>query len=366
MLGVTAFSFTVPFTRVAVEHGHVSALFVGSGRAVIAALLAVAALSLTRQELPQGMQWLQVAVVAGGAVIGFPLLTSFALTTVPASHGAVVIALLPAATAVIAVLRTGERPARSFWVAAGVGSVAAVSFSLIQGGGFGELHVSDLLLFAAVVVCAIGYAEGGLLSRSLGSWQTISWALLVASPLMIVLTTFAVVRQPPTGTLVEWAAFAYLGAVSMFLGFFAWYRGLAIGPMALVSQVQLSQPVMSILWAGLLLGEFIGWQTIVGGIAVIGCALLAVRARNRGPKISALAKVRRGTGGRRSGAGSDALPWRDHVGRVSPSRDPQDRLTAEQPETEYRSETGFHCSDHRGGARVRRDTNDAATERTRA
>lgn len=259
-----------------------SALFVGSGRAVIAALLAAAALFFTRQKLPRGRQWLQVAVVAGGAVVGFPLLTSFALTTAPASHGAVVIALLPAATAVIAVVRTGERPARSFWVAAVLGAVAAVAFAVVQGGGFGGLHLADLLLFAAVVVCAIGYAEGGLLSRTLGSWQTISWGLVLASPLMLVLTGVAVVQQPPTGTVAEWGAFAYLCAVSMFLGFFAWYRGLAIGPMAQVSQVQLSQPVMSILWAGLLLGESIGWTTVLGGLAVIGCALLAVRARNRG------------------------------------------------------------------------------------
>jgi len=281
LLGVTAFSFTVPFTRVAVEDGHMSALFVGSGRAVIAAVLAALALSVTRQKFPRGKQWLQVAVVAGGAVVGFPLLTSFALTTTPASHGAVVIALLPAATAVIAVLRTGERPARSFWIAASLGAVAAVAFAVIQGGGFGGLRVSDLLLFAAVIVCAIGYAEGGLLSRALGSWQTISWALVLTSPLMILLTGLAIVQQPPTGTPVEWGAFAYLAAVSMFLGFFAWYRGLAIGPMAQVSQVQLTQPVMSILWAGLLLGEHIGWQTIVGGLAVVSCALLAVRARNR-------------------------------------------------------------------------------------
>jgi len=282
LLGVAAFSFTVPFTRVAVENGHMSALFVGSGRAVIAAALAALALGLTRQRLPRRRQWIQVSVVAGGAVVGFPLLTSFALTTASASHGAVVIALLPAATAVIAVLRTGERPARSFWVAAAFGAVAAVVFAVIQGGGFGGLHVSDLLLFAAVVVCAVGYAEGGLLSRSMGSWQTISWALVLASPLMILLTSIAVVQQPPLGTVVEWGAFAYLAVVSMFLGFFAWYRGLAIGPMAQVSQVQLTQPVMNILWAGLLLGEHIDWQTVTGGIAVIGCALLAVRARNRG------------------------------------------------------------------------------------
>lgn len=280
LLGVTAFSFTVPFTRVAVENGQMSALFVGSGRAAIASLLAAAALLLTRQKPPCGRQWLQVAVVAGGAVVGFPLLTSSALTVAPASHGAVVIALLPAATAVIAVLRTGERPGRSFWIAAALGAIAAVTFAVIQGGGPVGLHWSDLLLFAAVVVCAIGYAEGGLLSRELGSWQTISWALVLASPLMLLLTGVAVWQRPPVGTLVEWSAFAYLSAVSMFLGFFAWYRGLAIGPMAQVSQVQLAQSLMSILWAGLLLGEHIGWHTVVGGLAVIGCALLAVRARN--------------------------------------------------------------------------------------
>lgn len=261
-----------------------SALFVGSGRAVIAALLASAALIVTRQELPRGRQWRQIAIVAGGAVVGFPLLTSFALTTTPASHGAVVIALLPAATAAIAVLRTGERPARSFWGAATLGAVAAVTFAVIQGSGFAGLRWSDLLLFAAVIVCAVGYAEGGLLSRTLGSWQTISWALVLASPLMILLASIAVVQQPPTGTLAEWGAFAYLAVVSMFLGFFAWYRGLAIGPMTRVSQMQLTQPVMSILWASVLLGEYIGWPTIVGGTVVIGCALLAVRSKTRGSR----------------------------------------------------------------------------------
>lgn len=280
LLGVTAFSFTVPFTRIAVENGHMSPLFVGSGRAVIAAVLAAVALWVARQRPPRGRQWIQVAVVGGGVVLGFPMLTSFALTAVPASHGIVVIATLPAATAMFAVLRTGERPGRSFWAAAATGAVAAVVFALVQGGGFGQLHLADLLLFAAVIACAIGYAEGGLLSRELGSWQTISWGLVLASPLMVLLAAVAMVRQPPTATAVEWSAFAYLAAVSMFLGFFAWYRGLAIGPMAQVSQVQLSQPVMGIAWAALLLGEQITGTTVVGGTAVIVCALLAVRARN--------------------------------------------------------------------------------------
>lgn len=277
LLGVLAFSFTVPFTRIAL--GGLSPLFIGSGRAVAAALLAGAALALTGQRLPTGRQWARLAIVAGGVVAGFPLLTSFALTATSATHGAVVIALLPAATAVIAVLRTGERPARSFWVFAGLGAVAAVVFAAVHGGGIGGLHGSDLLLFGAVLAAAIGYAEGGMLARELGSWQTVSWALVLASPLMIAVTAVSVAAEPPTATPAEWLAFAYLSVVSMYLGFFAWYRGLAIGPMSRVSQIQLVQPVLTILWAAVILAEPLTWPTVVGGAAVILCAGLAVRTR---------------------------------------------------------------------------------------
>ncbi len=276
-LGVVAFSFTVPFTRVAV--GGMSPLFVGSGRAVIAAALAAMALACFGRMRPRGMQWLRLALVAGGVVLGFPVLTSFALSAAPASHGAVVIALLPAATAMMAVLRAKERPRRSFWILAAAGATAAVVFASLHSGGLAGLTSADLLLFAAVVAGAIGYAEGGLLARELGSWQTISWALVLASPLMIALTLISAAGQPPRASGVEWAAFAYLAGVSMFLGFFAWYRGLAIGPMAQVSQVQLVQPVLSILWAALLLHEEVTLATLFGGCAVILCAAISVRAR---------------------------------------------------------------------------------------
>lgn len=276
-LGVAAFSFTVPFTRVAVA--GMSPLFIGSGRAVVAAVLAAFALALARQRLPRGVQWARLAVVGAGVVIGFPLLTSFALATTPASHGAVVIALLPAVTATAAVLRGHERPPMAFWLVTGVGALAAIVVASMQSGGLGQLHAADLLLLGAVVAAAIGYAEGGLLARELGAWQTVSWALVLAMPLMVCLTVLSMARQPPSGTPAEWAAFAYLGVVSMFLGFFAWYRGLAIGPMAQVSQIQLVQPVLSICWAGLLLGEALTWTTIVGGLAVILCAGAAVRVR---------------------------------------------------------------------------------------
>lgn len=277
LLGVAAFSFTVPFTRVAVA--GLSPLFIGSGRAVVAATLASVALILTRQRLPLARQWARLAVVGGGIVVGFPLLTSFALTSVPASHGAVVIALLPAATATAAVLRGHERPRTAFWLATMAGAAAAVGFAFAQPGGFGQLHWADLMLLGAVAAAAVGYAEGGLLARELGAWQTVSWALVLAAPLMVALAALAVAQQPPSATPAQWASFAYLGVVSMFLGFFAWYRGLAIGPMTQVSQIQLVQPVLSIAWAALILGESLTETTLIGGAAVIACAGVAVRAR---------------------------------------------------------------------------------------
>lgn len=277
LLGVLAFSFTVPFTRVAVE--SLSPLFVGAGRAVIAAALAGVALAVTRQHSPTPRQWARLAVVAGGVVAGFPLLTSLALTTTPAGHGAVVIALLPAATAVIAVLRGRERPGGGFWAAAACGALAAVGFAALNGGGMQSLQPADLLLLGAVAAAAIGYAEGGMLARELGAWQTVSWALVVASPVMVALTAVSVAQAPPVAPVEGWLAFAYLSVVSMFLGFFAWYRGLAIGPMAQVSQVQLVQPVLTLAWAALILHEEVTPMTLGGGLAVIACAGLAVRSR---------------------------------------------------------------------------------------
>jgi drug/metabolite transporter (DMT)-like permease len=201
------------------------------------------------------------------------------MTQAPASHGAVVIGLLPAATAVMAVLRGKERVPVSFWLFATLGALAVVTFAVVQNGGLGPLHHADVLLFAAVLAAAVGYAEGGLLARELGAWQTVSWALLLAAPLMLLLTAVSVAQAPPTGTATQWLAFGYLCVVSMYLGFFAWYRGLALGPMTQVSQVQLVQPVLSIAWAVLLLGEQLTWATAVGGLAVILCARSAVRTR---------------------------------------------------------------------------------------
>lgn len=285
LLGVLAFSFTLPFTRVAVV--ELSPLFIGAGRAVVAATLAGIVLAVARNRVPRGIQWLRLAVVGLGVVAGFPLLTSFALQSVPAAHGAVVIGLLPAATAMVAVLRAKERPSRAFWWASTAGVVAVIGFVAITAGGFAALEPADLLLVAAVALAAIGYAEGALLSRELGSWQTICWALLVALPVMVPLTVLGAASMIeahqgwPEVQLSTWLAFAYLAAVSMFLGFFAWYRGLAIGPISRVSQIQLVQPVFTIVWSALLLHEHLDWTVWAGAAIVVACAATAVRSRVR-------------------------------------------------------------------------------------
>ncbi|WP_312871302.1 DMT family transporter [Streptomyces lonarensis] len=289
LLGVAAFSLTVPLTRIAVA--GLPPLFVGAGRAVVAALLAALALAVTCSPLPRGGQWARLAVVAAGIVLGFPLLTSAALTTAPAGHSAVVIALLPAATAAVAALRGGERPPRRFWAAVAAGAVVTVAFAAVAGGGAGGRGVADLLLLAAVVAGAVGYAEGGLLARELGAWRTVSWALVLAAPVTLPLTVAAAVPHLPSATAEQWAAFAYLGVVSMFLGFFAWYRGLALGPMTRVSQVQLVQPVLTVAWAALLLREPFTATVVVGAVAVVLCAGAAVRSRRpaAGPVVVAAA-----------------------------------------------------------------------------
>lgn len=278
-IGVATFSLTVPLTRIAVADGGLGALFVGSGRAVMAGVLATLALLFTRQRLPGAKQWLRLSVVAAGIVVGFPMLTSYALTVSTASHGAVVIASLPAVTAVVAVIRIGERPGAIFWTATVGGSIAAVIFAAVHGGGISGLTWSDLLFLAAVIAAACGYAEGGMLARELGAWQTISWSLVLSLPVMTALAVFASVNAPPTGTSGQWAAFVYLGVMSMFLGFFAWYRGLGIGPVSTVSQVQLVQPIMSLTWAAVLIGETVTSVTVIGAGVVISCAAVAVNSR---------------------------------------------------------------------------------------
>lgn len=277
-IGIFAFSITLPMTVMALD--SFPPLFLGAGRACVAAAIAAVVLVATKTPFPTRKQLLPLAVVALGVVVGFPFLTSFALQYVPSAHGAVVIGLLPAATAVAAVIRGKERPSGMFWVASLSGAVAIGAFSMLTSGAFTGPALGDLLLLAAVVMAAIGYAEGALLSRQIGSWQTISWALIVSLPVVIPLAILVAPSIDFGPILVtSWVGFAYIAVVSMYLGFFAWYKGLAIGPMSRVSQIQLVQPILTVLWAGLFFGESIGLETWIGAVVVFIIAGLAVRAR---------------------------------------------------------------------------------------
>lgn len=272
-----AFSMSLPATRIAVE--ELDPWFVAFGRAVGAAVLAASYLWITRSVVPTGAQWGRLIVVAMGVVAGFPLFTSLALRSETSAHGAVVVALLPAVTAVFAVLRGGERPPMLFWMASGGGLVAVLAFLVIGGTVHGSLSAADLYLVAAVALCGLGYAEGGVLSRDLGGARTICWALVVASPVTVPIALVSAVGETPVAGAAAWAGFGYLTVVSMFLGFFAWYAGLARGGIARVGQIQLAQPVLTLIWSALLLGERVELAAIGAAGAVLLCVVLTQTSR---------------------------------------------------------------------------------------
>ncbi|MFG2057634.1 DMT family transporter [Micromonospora sp. NPDC048930] len=278
-LGVLAFSMSLPATRVAVQ--QLDPWFVAFGRAAGAALLAWAYLRLTGAPRPGRGQWRRLSIVALGVVVGFPLFTSLALLTQTSAHGAVVITVLPAMTAVFAVLRAGERPPLLFWVASAGGLLAVLLFLGASGTVHGALSLPDLFLLAAVVLCGLGYAEGGALARELGGAVTICWALLLSVPVTVPVTILAAVANPPHADAVAWSSFGYLTAVSMFLGFFAWYAGLARGGIARVGQIQLAQPVLTLAWSALLLGEAVTPASVAAALVVLACVVLIQRTRTR-------------------------------------------------------------------------------------
>jgi drug/metabolite transporter (DMT)-like permease len=274
-VGVASFSLTLPATRVAVA--ALDPVFVGLGRAVIAAVLAALVLLGSRARWPGRALLPRLAVVAGGVVIGFPLFSAWALRYVSAAHGAVVIGLLPLATAVAGALIAHERPSRLFWLCAIFGSAVVVGFALWQGGG--APHPADLLLVLAVAAAAIGYAEGGRLSRTMPGWQVICWALVLAAPFVAIPTVLVMDERLSSAPLTAWVGFAYVSAVSMFLGFFAWYHGLGLGGIATVGQVQLVQPFLTIFASAWLLGEHIDVATYVAAALVIASIAVGRRAQ---------------------------------------------------------------------------------------
>lgn len=273
MIGVIIFSGSLPATRVAVT--QFDPVFLTVARAAIAGILALCILLVFREKWPSRRDLVSLVVIALGVVVGFPLLTALALQHVTSAHSIVFIALLPLATACFAVLRGGERPRLAFWIFAIAGSTCVAGFALSQGvmaSPFG-----DGMMLAAVLVCGLGYAEGGRLSRTLGGWQVICWALLLSLPVMVVITLtqlppdFSAIRMP------AWLGLGYVSLFSMLIGFIFWYRGLAQGGIAAVGQLQLTQPFFGLVLAALLLGESISPMMIVVTLAVILCVAGARR-----------------------------------------------------------------------------------------
>lgn len=277
-LGVFGFSLTLPATRLALT--GLDATVVGLGRAVIAALLAAAVLVGAREALPARRHLRGLVIVALGVVLGFPLFSALALRDVPAAHGAIIVGLLPAATAAWAVARASERPTMKFWLACAAGLASVVIFAGTQGGW--TLHPADGFLLLAVAFGALGYAEGGALAREIGGWRVICWALLLSMPVVVPIVAVAAMQQLRAGSVVPisaWLGFAYVAVISMFLAFFAWYAGLARGGVARISQLQLAQPVLTLGWAAVLLGEHISASTAVAALLVLASVGTTQRAR---------------------------------------------------------------------------------------
>lgn len=272
-IGMTIFSGSLPATRAAVA--AFDPMFLTAARAAIAGLLAVAALLALREKRPGRADLLALAGVALGVVVGFPLLTALALRDISAAHSVVFVGLLPLATAAFAVLRGGERPRPLFWLFSTLGAALVAGFALTRGGE--ASLVGDGLMLAAIVVCGYGYAEGAKLSRRLGGWQVICWALALSLPLAAP-AALALMPAALGGVgLPAWLGLAYVSLFSMLIGFIFWYRGLALGGVAAVGQLQLLQPFFGLVLAALLLGETVSASMIATAGLVVACVAGAKR-----------------------------------------------------------------------------------------
>lgn len=279
-LGVLAFSLTFPSTVWGLESFGPWSLV--ALRSVLAALIAGCALLAGRVPVPARRHWAGLAVVAGGVVVGFPLLTSLALQTSTSSHAAVVVGLLPLTTALLSALRTGARPQRAFWAAALAGAAVVIAFTVQQSGG--TLSGGDLYLFGALLVCAAGYTEGGRLAGVMPGWQVIGWALVLSLPLAVAGAAVALPFEPVHLTAHGVVGLVWVAAVSTFLGLYVWYRGMAEIGVPRASQLQLAQPLLTLVWSFLLLGEEVSAAAPVAAVAVLLCIAVTQRAGSRGPR----------------------------------------------------------------------------------
>jgi len=272
-IGMAIFSGSLPATRAAVM--GFDPVFLTGARATIAGLLGFALVVLLREKRPAGGDLLSLVVVALGVVVGFPLLTAIALQHISSAHSLVFIGLLPLSTAIFGVLRGGERPRPAFWLFSALGSALVAGFALREGVTTAPL--GDALMLAAIVVCGLGYAEGARLSRRLGGWQVISWALVLSLPVML---PVALLTWPPSFAGVPasaWTGLAYVSLFSMLIGFVFWYRGLAQGGIAAVGQLQLLQPFLGLGLAAALLGEAVSPAMLAATLGIVACVAGAKR-----------------------------------------------------------------------------------------
>ncbi|KAE9628347.1 EamA family transporter [Parasedimentitalea maritima] len=273
LIGVIIFSASLPATRIAVT--GFEPVFLTSARAVIAAILGVILLALLKQSRPKAKDVPPLLIVAFGVVVGFPLLTAMALQYITAGHSIIFIGLLPLTTAIFGVLRGGETPKPMFWVFSGFGGLAVAAYALSQDA---QISVQgDLLMVGAITVCGLGYAEGATLSRRMGGWQVISWALVLSLPIM---AAIAIVAMPNSWSGISpaaWISLGYVSIFSMLVGFVFWYRGLALGGIAGVGQLQLLQPFFGLMLAALLLGEAIAPSMVAVTLFVVSCVVGAKR-----------------------------------------------------------------------------------------
>ena len=277
LLGIVIFSVTLPMTRLSVgtpDAPQMSGLFIAMGRAVVAAGLSAVLLLATRAPWPARSDWLPLVITAGGIVFGFPLFTSIAMRYVEAMHASVIVGVLPLATAAVGALLHRQRPSIGFWLCAGLGSVLVVVFAVLRSGTSGlNISYADALLLAAMLCAAVGYCYGGRLAGHMRAEHVICWALVISLPFTLPLSIYSWPTQAIKPS--AWWGFAYVAVFSMWLGFFAWYRGLALGGTVRVSQVQLVQPFLSMLFAIPLLGEKLDAVTVGFGLAVIATVFLS-------------------------------------------------------------------------------------------
>ncbi|WP_109033700.1 DMT family transporter [Streptomyces rubrogriseus] len=274
-LGVVAFSLTFPATAWGLEgFGPWSLIAV---RSILAAAVAGACLVVLRVAPPERRHWLGLAVVGAGVVLGFPLLTTLALQTSTTAHAAVVVGLLPLTTALLSALRVGTRPSRTFWIAALAGAAAVIAFTVQQSGG--ALTSADAYLFGALLVCAAGYTEGGRLARVMPGWQVIGWALVLCLPLTVPMAAVALSFEPVHLTAHAVTGLLWVAIGSQFLGLVVWYRGMAAIGIPKASQLQLAQPLLTLVWSVLLLGEHLPVAAPLTAAAVLVCIAVTQRAR---------------------------------------------------------------------------------------